>query len=164
MNTPKRRLAGFDCSIPELTRPAVKFVPAVRSGNYVFTSGHLPMRSGQLLATGKVGDEVTEQEASDCARLCALNAIGAIQAEISDLSLVRRVVKVLVFVSSMPTFTTQPKVANGASDLIVDVFAGAGIHARSAVGVASLPFDAPVAVQMIAELESRLAPRTRRSA
>jgi enamine deaminase RidA (YjgF/YER057c/UK114 family) len=124
----------------------------VRSGNQVFTSGQLPMRSGELMATGKVGAGVTEEEAYACAQQCALNAIAAINAEVGDLSLVRRVVKVVVFVASAADFTAQPKVANGASELFGSVFGDAGVHARSAVGVAALPLDAPVEVEVVVEL------------
>ena len=125
----------------------------MRSGDQVFTSGQLPMRSGELMATGKVGSEVTEEEAYACAQQCALNAIAAINAEIGDLSLVKRVVKVVVFVASSPDFTGQPKVANGASELLGTVFGDAGVHARSAVGVAVLPLDAPVEVEVLVQVD-----------
>jgi enamine deaminase RidA (YjgF/YER057c/UK114 family) len=152
MSTPEERLAELGLAIPEVAKPVATYVPAVRSGNQVFTSGQLPMRSGELLATGKVGAGVTEEEAYACAQQCALNAIAAINAEVGDLSLVRRIVKVVVFVASSPDFTAQPKVANGASELFGTVFADAGVHARSAVGVAVLPLDAPVEVEVIVEL------------
>jgi enamine deaminase RidA (YjgF/YER057c/UK114 family) len=152
MSTPEARLAELGLAIPEVAKPVAAYVPAVRSGNQVFTSGQLPMRSGELLATGKVGAGVTEEEAYACAQQCALNAIAAVNAEVGDLSLVKRVVKVVVFVASAPDFTAQPKVANGASELLGTVFADAGVHARSAVGVAVLPLDAPVEVELIVEL------------
>jgi len=152
MSTPEERLAGLGLTIPEVAKPVAAYVPAVRSGNQVFTSGQLPMRSGELMATGKVGAGVTEEEAYACAQQCALNAIAAINAEVGDLSMVKRVVKVVVFVASSPDFTAQPKVANGASELFGEVFAEAGVHARSAVGVAVLPLDAPVEVEVIVEL------------
>jgi enamine deaminase RidA (YjgF/YER057c/UK114 family) len=152
MSAPEERLAELGLTVPEVAKPVAVYVPAVRSGNQVFTSGQLPMRSGELIATGKVGAQVTEEEAYACAQQCALNAIAAINAEVGDLSLVKRVVKVVVFVASAPDFTAQPKVANGASELFGTVFADAGVHARSAVGVAVLPLDAPVEVEAIVEL------------
>ena len=138
--------------MPEVVPPVAAYVPAVRSGDQVFTSGQLPMRLGELLATGKVGAGVTPEEAYACAQQCALNAIAAIKAEIGDLSLVKRVVKVVVFVASSPDFTGQPQVANGASELFGEVFGDAGVHARSAVGVVALPLDAPVEVEVIVAL------------
>jgi enamine deaminase RidA (YjgF/YER057c/UK114 family) len=152
MSTPEERLAELGLAIPEVPKPVAVYVPAVRSGTQVFTSGQLPMRAGELMATGKVGTDVTEEEAYACAQQCALNALAAINAEVGDLSMVRRVVKVVVFVASAPDFTAQPKVANGASELFGTVFAEAGVHARSAVGVAVLPLNAPVEVEVIVEL------------
>jgi enamine deaminase RidA (YjgF/YER057c/UK114 family) len=152
MSTPEERLAELGLTVPEVVPPVAAYVPAVRSGNQVFTAGQLPMRSGELLAKGKVGTEVTEEEAYACAQQCALNVIAAVKAEVEDLSLVKRVVKVVVFVASAPEFTGQPKVANGASELFGSVFGDAGVHARSAVGVAVLPLDAPVEVEAIVEL------------
>ena len=152
MSTPEQNLALLGLTLPDVVPPVAAYIPAVRSGNQVFTSGQLPMRAGELLATGKVGAGVTEEEAYACAQQCALNAIAAINAEVGDLSLVKRVVKVVVFVASSPDFTAQPKVANGASELFGTVFGEAGVHARSAVGVAALPLDAPVEVEVIVEL------------
>ena len=152
MSTPEERLAELGLAVPEVPKPVAVYVPAVRSGQQVFTSGQLPMRAGELMATGKVGAEVTAEEAYACAQQCALNAIAAVRAEIGDLSLVRRVVKVGVFVASAPDFTGQPQVANGASELFGSVFGDAGVHARAAVGVAVLPLDAPVEVEVIVEL------------
>jgi enamine deaminase RidA (YjgF/YER057c/UK114 family) len=152
MSTPEERLAELGLSVPEVAKPVAAYVPAVRSGQHVFTSGQLPMRSGELITTGKVGAEVTEEEAYACAQQCALNAIAAIRAQIDDLTLVRRVVKVVVFVASSPGFTRQPQVANGASELFGSVFGDAGQHARSAVGVAVLPLDAPVEVEVVVAL------------
>lgn len=151
-STPEERLAELGLSVPEVPKPVAAYVPAVRSGSQVFTSGQLPMRAGELLATGKVGAGVTAEEAYACAQQCALNAIAAVKAEIGDLSLVRRIVKVVVFVASTPEFTGQPGVANGASELLGTVFGDAGIHARSAVGVAVLPLDAPVEVELLVEV------------
>ena len=129
------------------------YVPAVRTGNYVYTSGQLPMVDGSLVATGKVGAEITAEQAKDLARICALNALAAVKAEVGDLAAVRRVVKVVGFVASAPDFTGQPGVINGASELLGEVFGDRGVHARSAVGVAVLPLDAPVEVELLVEVD-----------
>jgi enamine deaminase RidA (YjgF/YER057c/UK114 family) len=152
MSTPEQRLQGLGLSIPDVAKPVAAYVPAVRTGTYVLTSGQLPLREGSLLAAGKVGGQVSPEQAYDCARQCALNAIAAVRAEIGDLSAVTRVVKVVAFVSSTTDFTGQPQVANGASELLGEVFADAGQHARSAVGVPVLPMDAPVEVEMMVEV------------
>jgi enamine deaminase RidA (YjgF/YER057c/UK114 family) len=152
LSTPEERLAELGLSVPEVAKPVAAYVPAVRTGNYIFTSGQLPMRAGELMVTGKVGGEVTPEEAVACAQQCALNAIAAVKAEIGDLSLVKRVVKVVAFVASTPDFTGQPLVANGASELFGTVFGDAGVHARSAVGVSVLPLDAPVEVEILVEV------------
>ncbi|MBA2464038.1 MAG: RidA family protein [Nocardioidaceae bacterium] len=152
MSTPEERLAEMGLSVPEVPKPVAAYLPAVRTGSYVFTSGQLPMREGQLMTTGKVGAEVTVDDAVECARQCALNAIAAVRAEIGELSQVLRVVKVVVFVASSPDFTGQPGVANGASELFGEVFGDAGRHARSAVGVSVLPLDAPVEVELLVEV------------
>ena len=152
MSTPEERLAELGLSVPEVAKPVAVYVPAVRTGSYVFTSGQLPMRSGELMVTGKVGGEVSQDEAVECAQQCALNAIAAVKAEIGDLALVKRVVKVVAFVASTPDFHGQPFVANGASELLGTVFGDAGVHARSAVGVPVLPLDAPVEVEIIVAL------------
>jgi len=145
-------LAAMGLSVPEVAKPVAVYIPAVRSGNHVFTSGQLPMRSGELMVTGKVGGEVSEEEAVACAQQCALNAIAAVKAEIGDLDQVKRIVKVVAFVASTPDFTGQPRVANGASELFGQAFGEAGIHARSAVGVPVLPLDSPVEVELIVEV------------
>jgi enamine deaminase RidA (YjgF/YER057c/UK114 family) len=148
---PEERLAELGLAVPEVAKPVAAYVPAVRSGNFVFTSGQLPMRSGELMQTGKVGDDVSPDEAVECAQQCALNAIAAVKAELGDLGKVKRIVKVVAFVASTPDFTGQPQVANGASELFGSVFADAGVHARSAVGVPVLPLDAPVEVELVVE-------------
>jgi enamine deaminase RidA (YjgF/YER057c/UK114 family) len=150
--TPEERLAGLGLSVPEVAKPVAAYVPAVRSGSYVYTSGQLPMHEGHLMLTGKVGGEVSQEEAVDCARQCGLNAIAAVRAEVGELSAVKRIVKVVVFVASTPDFTGQPLVANGVSELLGEVFGEAGRHARSAVGVSVLPLDAPVEVELIVEV------------
>ena len=150
--TPEERLAELGLAVPEVAKPLASYVPAVRSGQHVYTAGQLPLREGELITTGKVGGEVTEEQALECARQCGLNALAAVRAEIGELSAIKRVVKVVVFVASTPNFTGQPAVANGASDLFGEVFREAGRHARSAVGVAALPRDAPVEVELVVEV------------
>lgn len=151
MTTPEERLAELGLTVPEVVPPVAAYIPAIRSGERVYTSGQLPMRDGALMATGKVGDTVGADDAYACARQCALNAIAAIRSIAGDLSQVR-IVKVVAFVASTPDFTGQPGVANGASELFAEVFGDAGVHARSAVGVPVLPLDAPVEVEVIAEI------------
>ncbi len=151
-STPEERLAELGLSVPEVPTPVAAYIPALRSGHHVFTSGQLPMRDGQLIATGKVGGEVSQEEAVACARQCALNALAAVRAETGDLSAVTRIVKVVVFVASTPDFTAQPQVANGVSELLGEVFGDLGRHARSAVGVSVLPLDAPVEVELVVEV------------
>jgi enamine deaminase RidA (YjgF/YER057c/UK114 family) len=152
VSTPEERLAEMGLQVPEVAKPVAAYVPAVRSGNHVFTSGQLPMREGKLITTGKVGGEVTPEQAVECARQCALNALAAVRAEVGELSAVKRIVKVVAFVSSVPEFTGQPGVANGASELFGEVFGELGQHARSAVGVPVLPLDAPVEVELVVEV------------
>jgi len=152
MSTPEERLADLGLVLPEVVPPVAVYVPAVRTGAYVYTSGQLPMADGALLATGKVGAEVTPERAKELAARCALNALAAVKAEIGDLAKVRRIVKVVGFVASTPEFTGQPGVVNGASELLGAVFGDAGVHARSAVGVAVLPLDAPVEVELVVEV------------
>lgn len=145
------RLASLGLTVPEVAAPVASYVPAVLTGSYVHTSGQLPFVDGVLPATGKVGAEVSPEDAAEYARLCALNVIAAI-ASVADLDRVVRVVKLGVFVASAPDFTGQPAVANGASDLMAAAFGAAGSHARSAVGVAVLPLDTPVEVDAVVEL------------
>jgi enamine deaminase RidA (YjgF/YER057c/UK114 family) len=152
--TPEERLAQLGLEVPSVAKPVAAYVPAMRSGSLVFTSGQLPMVDGKLPATGKVGAEVDAEEAKQLAERCALNALAAVKAEIGELSRVRRVVKVVGFVASAPGFTGQPAVINGASELLGKVFGEAGAHARSAVGVAVLPLDAPVEVELTVEIDS----------
>ena len=152
MSTPEERLADLGLSVPDVSKPVAAYVPALRSGNHVFTSGQLPMRDGQLMLTGKVGGEVSQEEAVECARQCGLNALAAVRAEVGELSAVKRIVKVVAFVASTPDFTGQPLVANGVSELLGEVFGEAGRHARSAVGVTVLPLDSPVEVELVVEV------------
>ncbi|WP_329133450.1 RidA family protein [Streptomyces sp. NBC_01476] len=146
------RLAELGLTLPEVVPPLAAYQPAVRSGSYVFTSGQLPMVAGKLPATGKVGAEITPEQAKDLARTCALNALAAVRSVVGDLDRIARVVKVVGFVASAPDFTGQPAVVNGASELLGEVLGDKGVHARSAVGVAVLPLDAPVEVELQVEL------------
>jgi enamine deaminase RidA (YjgF/YER057c/UK114 family) len=152
MATPEERLAEMGLSVPDVVPPVAAYVPAVQTGNLVYTAGQLPMREGSLMATGKVGGEVTPEQGAECAQQCALNAIAAVKSVVGDLSRVVGVVKAVAFVASTADFTGQPGVANGASELIGTVFGDAGKHARSAVGVPVLPMDAPVEVELIVEV------------
>jgi enamine deaminase RidA (YjgF/YER057c/UK114 family) len=152
MTTPEERIAELGLTLPEVVPPLAAYAPTARSGNLVFTAGQLPARDGAMLATGKLGAEVSAEQGYECARQCAINALAAIKAEIGELSAVKRVVKAVVFVASTPDFTGQPQVANGASELLGEVFGDAGKHARSAVGVAVLPLDVPVEVELVVEV------------
>lgn len=155
MSTVADRLAELGLTLPSVAAPLAAYVPAVRTGDLVFTSGQLPTVDGELGAVGKVGALVSPEQAKELARTCALNALAAIDALVG-LDSVTRLVKVVGFVASMPDFTGQPGVVNGASELLADVFGdrlgSAAQHARSAVGVASLPLDAPVEVELIVEV------------
>jgi enamine deaminase RidA (YjgF/YER057c/UK114 family) len=146
----KLRELGYTIEPIELN--AGKLMHAVRTGNLVYTSGQLPRIGGELTHVGKVGGEVTPEQAVECARQCALNALAAVRAEVGELSAVKQIVKVVVFVASVPDFTGQPGVANGASELFGEVFGDIGQHARSAVGVPVLPLDAPVEVELVVEV------------
>lgn len=154
MSLPSERLAELGLTLPEVVAPLAAYVPAVRFGDLVFSSGQLPMVDGQLLAVGKVGAEVTPETAAECARTAALNAVAAVAAEAGELDAVLRVVKTVIFVACAPGFTAQASVGNGASQVLQDIFGDAGRHARSAVGVASLPLDAPVEVELIVAVGS----------
>ena len=152
MSQVEARLAEHGLTVPEVTAPVAAYIPAVRTGNLVYTSGQLPFANGELLATGIVGTDVDEETAASAAKQSALNAIAAIKSVIGDLDKVVRVVKVVGFVASAPTFTKQPVVINGASELFAQAFGDAGVHARSAVGVSALPLNAAVEVEVIVEV------------
>jgi enamine deaminase RidA (YjgF/YER057c/UK114 family) len=152
VSSPEERLAKLGLTLPPVAPPVAAYVPAVRTGNYVYTSGQLPLVGGSLQRTGKVGAEVDPDEAHDLARICGLNALAAVKSIVGDLTAVTRVVKVVGFVASAPEFTGQPRVINGVSELLGEVFGDAGRHARSAVGVAVLPLDAPVEVELVVEV------------
>jgi enamine deaminase RidA (YjgF/YER057c/UK114 family) len=145
------RIAELGLAVPETSPPLAAYIPAVVSGSLVFTSGQLPMVDGVLPATGKVGADVDADAAASLARNCVLNGLAAARGAIGSLDRITRVVKVVGFVASDPSFTGQPGVINGASELLGEIFGDAGAHARSAVGVAVLPLDAPVEVEFVFE-------------
>lgn len=149
--TASARLAELGIELPDVVAPLAAYVPAVRTGNLVYTSGQLPVVAGELLGTGKAGGEVSPEDAKAMARVCALNALAAVHALVGIDSVVR-VVKAVGFVASAPGFNGQPGVVNGASELLGEVFGDAGAHARSAVGVSELPLNAPVEVELIVEV------------
>ncbi|MBO0652560.1 MULTISPECIES: RidA family protein [Streptomyces] len=152
MSAVETKLAGLGLTLPEVVPPLAAYQPAVRSGSYVYTAGQLPMVKGSISETGKVGAEVSPETAKELARICALNALAAVKSVIGDLDRIERVVKVVGFVASAPDFTGQPGVLNGASELLGEVLGDKGVHARSAVGVAVLPLDAPVEVEIMVEV------------
>lgn len=151
MADPYAKLAELGLKLPDVAPPLAAYVPAVRTGNYVYVSGQLPLADGKLIASGKVGDEITTEQAKELAARCALNGLAALESAVG-LGKVVRIVKVVGFVASAPGFTDQPTVINGASELFGEVLGEAGRHARSAVGVAELPRNAPVEVELIAEV------------
>lgn len=152
MSNVEARLAEQGLVVPPVSVPVAAYVPAVRGGNLIFTSGQLPMRDGEIMATGRLGVDVDEQTAAACAQQCALNALSAIKSVIGDLDKVIRVVKVVGFVASDPAFVNQPVVVNGASAVLATAFGDAGVHARSSLGVAVLPLNSPVEVELIVEV------------
>lgn len=147
------RLNELGLDLPPVAAPVAAYVPTVQTGSLVYTSGQLPFVAGVLPATGKVGTEVSAAEATQFARIAVLNALAALAAEVGSLDRVRRVVKLVGFVASSPDFTGQPGVINGASELLGEIFGDVGKHARSAVGVAVLPLDAPVEIELIVEVD-----------
>lgn len=149
----KARLAELGIELPAVVKPLAAYVPAVRTGNLVYTAGQLPMQDGKLAGAGKVGAEVSPEDGKELARLCALNALAAVDSLVG-IDAVTQVVKVVGFVASAPGFSGQPGVVNGASELLAEVFGDRGAHARSAVGVAELPLDAPVEVELVVEVRS----------
>ena len=155
MSAVEHRLAELGLTVPTVVPPVAAYTPAVLDGSRVYVSGQVPMREGVMLATGRVGigeGLVDPETAKACAQQCALNAIAAVKSVIGDLDRVERIVKVVGFVASDPSFTGQPQVVNGASELLGAAFGDKGIHARSAVGVVALPLDAPVEVELIAHI------------
>lgn len=146
---PSERLAELGLTLPGVVPPLAAYVPATRAGDLVFTAGQVPMVDGTLLRTGKVGADVSADDAVACARQCALNALAAAASVAGGVDAIEQIVKVVVYVASAPEFTGQPAVANGASELLGSIFGDAGQHARSAVGAASLPLDAPVEIELV---------------
>jgi enamine deaminase RidA (YjgF/YER057c/UK114 family) len=148
---PETRLDELGIELPEAPAPAGAYIPATRAGNLVFTAGQLPFEAGELNLRGKVGDAIGVDEAREAARLCAINALAAAATQTGGLTGISRIVKVTGFVASAPGFNGQPEVINGASEFLDEVFGDAGLHARSAIGVAELPMDAPVEVELVVE-------------
>jgi enamine deaminase RidA (YjgF/YER057c/UK114 family) len=151
-SSPEERLAALGLTLPPVVAPLAAYVSAVRSGSTVYTAGQLPLVDGQLLSAGKVGAEVSAVEAAALARTCALNALAAAASIAGGLSSIKRIVKLTGYVASAPDFTGQPQVVNGASELLLEIFGDAGRHARSAVGTAVLPLNAPVELDLIVEI------------
>jgi enamine deaminase RidA (YjgF/YER057c/UK114 family) len=153
MSKIEAKLAQLGFPLPAVAKPVAAYVPAVVTGNLCFTAGQLPFVDGALPKAGKVGRDVSAEDAKDLARLCALNALAAVKLEIQDLDRITRIVKLVGFVSVVPEFTAIPGVMNGASEFLVEVFGDAGIHARSSVGVPALPLDSAVELELIVEFK-----------
>jgi enamine deaminase RidA (YjgF/YER057c/UK114 family) len=151
--TPEEKILSLGIELPELPKPLGSYVPFVRTGNLVYLSGMLPLKEGKLVKTGRVGDSVSLEEAVFCARTAAINGLAVLKSAIGTLEKMRRCIKVSGFVASASDFTDQPKVINGASDFLFEVFGAAGIHSRAAVGVNVLPMDSPVEVEFIFEVK-----------
>ena len=152
MSTIEQRLEEAGYALPSVSKPLAAYVPTMRDGNSIYTSGQLPLVDGQLAATGKVGETVTVENAQSYARICVLNGLAAIKAEVGDLDKITQITKLVGFVSSAPEFEKQHIVINGASEFLAEIFGETGTHARSAVGVAMLPMNAPVEVEMIVKV------------
>ena len=149
------RLAELGLELPPVAAPVAAYVPALRVGDLVYSTGQLPSVAGQLVATGKVGAEVSAETGAACARTAVLNALAAVSEQAGGVDEIARIVRVVIFVASTPDFTGQPQVGNGASEVLGDIFGDAGRHVRSAVGVAVLPLDAPVEVELVVQVRSR---------
>ncbi len=147
------RIKVIGLSLPEVPKPVAAYIPAKQSGNLVFTAGQLPMVNGELFSKGLLGQDVEVDEANKAARICTLNALAAIKGVIGDLDRIKQIVRVVGYVASVPTFTQQPAVVNGASELLLEIFGENGKHARSAVGMAVLPLNASVEIELIVEIE-----------
>ena len=150
----EEKIKQMGITIPETVKPLAAYIPAMRVGNLVMTSGQVPISDGAVKYSGKVGKDLSEEEGKEAAKLCALNCLSAIKSVIVNLDKIKRVVKLTVFVSSAEGFTAQPKVANGASEFLVEIFGDAGKHVRSAVGVSELPLNSAVEIEMIVEVQS----------
>ena len=150
----EEKIQQLGINIPEAAKPLAAYIPALQVGNLVMTSGQVPLIDGAIKFQGKVGKDLSEEEGKEAAKICALNCLGAIKSVIGSLDKIKRVVKLTVFVNSAAGFTAQPKVANGASEFLVEIFGEAGKHTRSAVGVSELPLNSAVEIEMIVELSS----------
>ncbi len=149
----EKKIESLGLELPETPKPVASYIPAVHSGNLVFTSGQLPIIKGELKARGKIGSDLTVEEGYECARVAALNCLAALKSVVGELDRVRRVVRVTGFINSAPGFEEQPKVMNGASDLLVEIFGDKGKHSRLAIGTSELPLGSPVEVEMIVEVQ-----------
>jgi enamine deaminase RidA (YjgF/YER057c/UK114 family) len=147
------RIKGLALILPEAPKPVAAYIPAKQTGNLVFTAGQLPMVNGELISKGLLGQDVEVEEANKAARICTLNALAAIKGVIGDLDRIKQIVRVVGYVASVPTFTQQPAVVNGASELLLEIFGENGKHARSAVGMAVLPLNASVEIELTVEIE-----------
>ena len=153
MNTVENKLIHLNLSLPDAPKPVAAYIPAKQTGNLVFTAGQLPMVNGELISKGLLGQDVEIDEANKAARICTLNALAAIKGVIGDLDRIKQIVRVVGYVASVPTFTQQPAVVNGASELLLEIFGENGKHARSAVGMAVLPLNASVEIELTVEVE-----------
>lgn len=143
----------FGYEIPEAPKPLAAYIPAIQEGNLVYTSGQLPMQAGQLKYSGKLGRDISDEDAKKAAEICLINCLSVVKSVVGSLENIERIVKLTVFVASAEGFTAQPAIANGASELVLGIFGDAGKHVRSAVGVAELPLNAPVEIEMIAKIK-----------
>lgn len=151
--TASERLRELGIQLPEVAKPLAAYVPATRVGNQIWTSGQLPLVDGTIRVTGRLGAGVSLAQGTEAARICLLNALAAVAKQAGGVDRITRIVKILVFVASDPDFTDQPKVGNGASELVGEIFGEKGAHIRSAIGVAALPLNAAVEIELIAEVE-----------
>ena len=149
----ENRLNQLNLNLPEIPKPLAAYISAKQSGKLVFTAGQLPMVNGELVSAGLLGQDVNVEDANKAARICTLNALAAIKGAIGDLDRIKQIVRVVGYVASVPTFTQQPAVVNGASELLLDIFGEAGKHARSAVGMTVLPLNASVEIELTVEVE-----------
>jgi enamine deaminase RidA (YjgF/YER057c/UK114 family) len=149
----EERLKDNNLTLPDAPKPVAAYIPAKQTGNLVFTAGQLPMVNGELISKGLLGQDVEIDEANKAARICTLNALAAIKGVIGDLDRIKQIVRVVGYVASVPTFTQQPAVVNGASELLLEIFGENGKHARSAVGMSALPLNASVEIELTVEIE-----------
>ena len=153
MSDVEKNIIGLGFVLPDISVPLASYIPAKQSGNLIFTAGQLPMVNGALISTGHLGQDVEIEDAKKAARICTLNALAAIKGVIGDLDRIKQVVRVVGYVASVPTFTQQPAIVNGASELLLEIFGEKGKHARSAVGMAVLPLNASVEIELTVEVE-----------